>query len=505
MRSKIFSNSPEIELNRLRNILDSAGDGFIMLDCDGNIVDANETLCKNLGYAFQDILALKIGDIDDEVANAFSESWETVQKQGPDIVRYGRHKCKDGTTYPVEIKMFPIEYGGIAYLSAFIRDVSDRKVIEEKLKLTQFAVDHAGDAAFWLDAVEHKFIYVNKKACEFLGYTHEELTTMGVSDIDMQFTDELWPKFVKRLKLLNEIQFETDFRHKDGMIFPVELTANHMEYEGRCYVVAFVREISARRKVEKDLRDAKEKSEQASQAKSEFLTSMSHELKTPLNAIIGYSDMLATEFSSVLSSEEKHFAKSIYQAGLHLLGLIDDVLDLATIESGKVNLEFEPVNVYEIVVDSIAITKLLAEKKNITFNADSAALKEINVWADKKKLTQVIINLLSNAIKYNRQDGSVTIECQQNENDCRINIIDTGYGIPEDKRKQIFSPFSRLGKENSDIEGTGVGLVICKSLVELMGGAIDFDSTPDEGTCFYLIVPNAEAGPVQKQLVSNTG
>lgn len=505
MRSKTFSNDPQTELQRLRQILDSAGDGFVMHDLKGNIVDANETLCRDLGYSLDEMLSLTISDIDIEAVTNLDGMWETLHQDGSNLVTYGTLRSKDNKRISVEIKMFSVEYKGTPYVSAFIRDITDRKNTEEALKLTQFAIDQAADAAFWLDTAEYKFIYVNQKACDSLGYTKEELVNMNVSDIDVEFTDELWPKFVEELKSINEVKFETEFITKDGTVFPVELTAKHMKYNGRCYVIAFTREISSRRKAEKELRDAKEKAEKASQAKSEFLTSMSHELKTPLNAIIGYSDLLATEFSEAMSGEEKHFATSIHQAGLHLLGLINDVLDLATIESGKLNLELEPVSLKDVVEHCLGITKLMARRKEVTIEIKPEFVDYVNVWADRKKFTQIILNLISNSIKYNKVGGSVTISYSRNEKDTRIEIKDTGMGIPDDRKHEIFSSFCRLGKENSQIEGTGVGLVICKSLIDLMGGNIGFESQCGKGSTFYLTISNASPSSDFGNVLSKTG
>lgn len=490
MRSKNFSNNPEIELQRLRNILDSAGDGFIMHDMKGNIVDANETLCRNLGYTLEELLTLRVIDIDVDAATKLDGTWERLHDHNRTLIAYGRHKCKDGRLYPVELKLFAVENDGTHYVSAFVRDISDRKVTDHKLKLTQFAIDHAADAAFWVDVETHKFVYVNIKACDNLGYTQEEFLKMGIPDIDVPFTEDAWPIFIKELKEAVEKTFESELQHKSGARFPVEITASFMEYERKNYVVAFIREISARRKAEIELREAKEKSERDSQAKSQFLTAMSHELKTPLNAIIGYSEMLYTEDSSGLTDEQRHYSSSINQAGHHLLGLIDDVLDLATIESGKVKLEFRSTRLRELLEHSAAITALMAQQKNVSIKIGGAESADLNVWVDKKKLTQVLLNLMSNAIKYNRQNGSVEIEFFQHNDHVQVNIRDTGYGIPAEKQEGLFSPFNRLGKENSDIEGTGVGLVICKSLIELMGGTIQFESKKDVGTCFYFTVPS---------------
>ena len=489
MRSKTFSTNTESELQRLRNLLDSAGDGFIMHDLKGNIVDANETLCTGLGYSFEELMGLNVSDIDIEAKNNCDKMWDELHRNDSTIVSYGKHKCKDGKIHPVEIKLFAIEHNNIPYISAFVRDISDRVIFDQKLNLTQFAIDHAADAAFWVDVSTRKFIYVNQKACDYLGYSQEDLLTMGIPDIDTNFLDDVWPQFVKELKAVNEQTFESELVKKTGTHIPVEITANYMEYEGKRYVVAFIREISARRKADIELREAKEKAEEANKAKSEFLTSMSHELKTPLNAIIGYSEMLSVESTPELSEEQKHFSNSINQAGHHLLGLIDDVLDLASIESGNINFEFESVRLKEIVDHSIAITRLMAQKKGVTLFLGPNVSNSICAWADKKKLTQVILNLISNAIKYNCERGSVEIDFCTSGDYVKVNIKDSGCGIPEEKKADLFSPFNRLGKENSDIEGTGVGLVICRSLIENMNGNLNFVSKYDEGSCFFFTLP----------------
>ncbi|MDH5217441.1 MAG: PAS domain S-box protein [Gammaproteobacteria bacterium] len=493
MRSRSLQNSSDTELQRLRKILDSAGDGFIMHDLMGNIVDANDALCRELGYSLEELQNMTVADIDQDAAKDLDGMWDNLHKSHSTVVAYGQLKSKDGRTFPVEIKLYAVEDEGAQYVCAFLRDISDRTIKEERINFTQFAIDNASDAAFWVDVATKKFMYVNRRAREYLDYTEEEFLEMGIPDIDVQFSKDVWPIFVENLKKIKEDTFESELVKKSGCLIPVEITTSYMEYGGKSYVVAFIREISERRKTEAELLEAKERAEQASQAKSEFLTAMSHELKTPLNAIIGYSEMLTVDFSDELSVEQMHCSNSINKAGLHLLGLIDDVLDLASIESGKVELSFERVNLCEILEHCLAITRLMAQKRGVSVHVSSVSKENAIVWADRTKLTQVVLNLISNAIKYNRKNGSVEIECSQHDNMVRVSIRDTGYGIPENRRDALFSHFNRLGKENSEIEGTGVGLVICRSLVELMGGEIGLESETDQGSCFYFTVPVYES------------
>ena len=489
MTSNNLPGNSNSELSRLRNILDSAGDGFVMHDMKGNIVDANAPLCSCLGYTYDEMTSIKVFDIDPAMSPSCEGMWKQLHKEQSTLLVCTDLKTKNGEAHPTEIKLFSFSDNGEKYICAFMRDITARKETEQKLNFTQFAIDYAADSAFWVDVESNKFIYVNRKACENLGYSEQEFMNMGIADIDTVFTNDGWIPFIEKLKKTHEMTFESELFSKSGARFPVEITANYLEYEGKSYFIAFIREISERKKYELELQDAKNRAEKANRAKSEFLTSMSHELKTPLNAIIGYSEMLYLDSSTELNEEQLHCSTSINQAGHHLFGLIDNVLDLATIESGKVNLEMRTVNLKQTLEHCIAITKIMANKNNIEITMKDSVSDDLSVRSDKTKLCQIVLNLISNAIKYNRKNGSVDIDCYESKGKFKIDIRDTGYGIPEETKQALFLPFNRLGQENSQIEGTGVGLVICKSLIELMGGEIGFESEQDKGSCFYVTIP----------------
>lgn len=227
----------------------------------------------------------------------------------------------------------------------------------------------------------------------------------------------------------------------------------------------------------------KAKADKSNKAKSEFLTNMSHELRTPLNAILGFSQLL--KMRDAENTEVSKSANEIILAGEYLLSLINEILDLAAIESGKTELVLEPVLCNEILDTSLDIINPLANEKNITININ--VLSECNIIADKKRLQQVCINLLSNAVKYNNQDGVINITLEENnENSCKLSITDSGIGIKPEFHDRMFQPFARDSSNNDVIEGTGVGLVITKKLVEQMQGNIGFNSEYGRGTEFWL-------------------
>ncbi len=245
------------------------------------------------------------------------------------------------------------------------------------------------------------------------------------------------------------------------------------------------------------LAQAKGAAEQANQAKSSFLSSMSHELRTPLNAILGFAQLLTSESLPVTVEQKKEFATHIVDAGKHLLLLINEVLDLAKVESGTLTLSLEPVNLVEVVLECQTLISPMASKRAIqlTFPPD----ENLHAIADRTRLKQILLNLLSNAIKYNRNGGAVIVSCVRGtEEKIRISVQDTGPGLDESHLLQLFQPFNRLGQETSAEEGTGIGLVVSKRLVELMGGEIGVTSTLGLGSVFWIDLKFASIEPLER-------
>jgi len=234
-----------------------------------------------------------------------------------------------------------------------------------------------------------------------------------------------------------------------------------------------------------ELETAKSLAEKANLAKSDFLSSMSHELRTPLNAILGFTQLLESGTPTPTPAQQRNL-EQILKAGWYLLELINEILDLALIESGKATLSHEPVSLAEVMLECRAMVDPQAQKRGIVMTYPHFELPYF-VSADRTRVKQVLINLLFNAIKYNKPEGSVTVEYQPiPPGSIRINVRDTGNGLAAEQLLQLFQPFNRLGKETGVEEGTGIGLVVTKRLVELMGGSIGADSTVGVGSVFWF-------------------
>ncbi len=342
--------------------------------------------------------------------------------------------------------------------------------------------------------------HANQRCEALLGYRPEELVGRSV--------EELIPRALRTSHAAHRqhyhqapvprsmgVGLELAALHRDGRSIPVEISLSPVYTTRRRWVCAALRDMTWRRSREVELEAARRSADLANAAKSEFLASMSHELRTPLNAILGFAQLLQRDKKHPISERQHHWVEHVLRGGQHLLRLIDDVLDLARIESGRLLLSPEPVAVDAVLDEVLTTLAPIAERGGIELGSSATSPELPAAQADRTRLAQILLNYGSNAIKYGRAGGRVTFTSYASAGRVRVTVSDTGIGIPEEKQALLFQPFQRAGQETGTIEGTGIGLAICKRLAEAMHGSVGFRSTPGQGSEFWVELPVSAVQP----------
>lgn len=286
--------------------------------------------------------------------------------------------------------------------------------------------------------------------------------------------------------------YEVTALKKDGSTFPALLSGKMMFYKGKNVRVTSLSDISARKAAEVELIKARHEAEEANHAKSEFISRMSHELRTPLNSILGFAQLLDMDELTPVHKKRIHY---ILNSGKHLLNLINEVLDIAQIESGRISIFPETIRLSTFIAEMAETVKPLADKLHVRIEVIKPASNELFVISDLMKLNQILLNVLNNGIKYNRPGGSVEIKTEilasymAGVDFCRISVKDTGFGISPEDIQKLYIPFQRIGAEKMEIEGTGLGLALVKKLSEAMGINFELESTIGEGSTFWFEMP----------------
>ncbi|WP_334181104.1 PAS domain S-box protein [Methylobacter sp.] len=516
-------------------IFNSANFSSIATDAKGVIQIFNVGAERMLGYAAADVLnKITPADISDsrEVivrAKALSEELSTPISPGFEALAFKASRGiediyeltyirKDGSRFPAVVSVTALRDAQKAIIGYLLigTDNTIRKQIEaeqmlldQRLRDQQFytrsLIESNIDALMTTDPLGI-ITDVNKQMMALTGCLRDELIGAPFKDF---FTDPERAEASIKLVLSEKkvTNYELTVRARDGKETVVSYNATTFYDRDRNLqgVVASARDITERNRLDQvlkeknaELENAKSVAEKANLAKSDFLSRMSHELRTPLNAILGFAQLLESGPPPPSAAQILRL-QQIIKAGWYLLELINEILDLAVIESGKLSLSREAVSLIDVVHECQAMVEAQAQQHDIrlTFHPFDPG------WfanADRTRVKQVLINLLSNAIKYNREHGTVDVYCIESAPDClRIRIKDSGAGLTPEQLVQLFQPFNRLGQETGAVEGTGIGLVVTKQLVELMGGAIGVDSTVGVGSEFWIdlvkdVTPQLDAG-----------
>jgi PAS domain S-box-containing protein len=484
---------------KFRGLLESAPDAIVIVDKDGRIVLVNFQAEKLFGYRRDDILGSGVERL---VPSRFRDNHPRhriayfneprVRPMGAGLTLYGLRQ--DGSEFPVEISLSPLETEEGTLVMAAIRDVTERRRAEEKFRSL---LESAPDAMVIVDQTGH-ITLINSQTEKLFGYTRRELLGNRIEILMPERFRDIHPSHRRHYFIEPRVRpmgagFELHGLHKDGREFPVEISLSPLETEEGMLVTAAIRDVTERKLFEKTLQEKNIELENASLAKDRFLASMSHELRTPLNAIIGFTGTLLMKLPGPLTADQEKQLTTIRTSANHLLSLINDLLDLAKIESGKVKLKLEPVICQEIMEEVAVSLRPLAETRGLHFDLKMPD-EAHTIQVDHRALRQIIINLTNNAIKFT-EEGSVCLMLHLSHRDGRpvteISVSDTGIGIRPEDQARLFQAFEQLETTNLHrrYEGTGLGLHLSQKLVGLLGGTITFQSEYGQGSTFTLLLP----------------
>ena len=524
----LLAQSRENE-KKLKTMFAIASDGIMhwRMDPQGNpglFLEANEALLRLVGYSRPDFLRLTLLNIlPPVVVEGLPEQFARLKRE-KNITMEWTLAAKNGRRIPVEagLGLIEIEEGGAVL--CILHDVRDRKLREaqveaalkaaaENEKKLQEVFDASTDAIFIHEVLPDgrwgQFKEVNEAAVVYTGYSRDELKNMSTPDLVVPgHGTKAAPEIFREVQEKGRVTFESMHRTKDGREVPVEVSSRHFELRGETVILSSVRDIAERRQREAALKEAMEKVAQQNvqlkkldEMKDDFLSAASHELRTPLTSIKGYLKLLTGGMAGSLNDMQRDFAQTALANSDRLFDLVNDLLDLSRLESGRMTMHLasEPVDL--VLRNAFGVVKNLAEQKGIELRVQSPGTTK-NAFVDREKMERLLINYISNALKFTPQGGVIEIGTRAGIREGKTGwswwVKDSGIGIPPEAQARVFDKFYQV--ENADTRragGTGLGLAICMRIAEAHGGTVWVESEKDKGSTFWAFTSDEKPKGVE--------
>jgi PAS domain S-box-containing protein len=486
---------------KYRGIFENAVEGFFQTTPDGKFIAANRAFARMLGFDSPEELIRERTDIAQEnyVNPQSREEFKRLLDENGSVLDFDLEAYRrDGSRIWLSENVLAVrdDKGTVHHYEGTAQDITGRKRAESALRASEEryrALFESNPSPMWVYDLETlSFLAVNAAAIKHYGYSEVEFLAMTIKDIR---PPEDVPVLMEDLEQTTAALSDSCWRHrkKNGAVIDAEIASHELPWLGRRARVVLVHDITERKRAEENVQRLHKAEEdqrlavEANRMKNEFLTTMSHELRTPLNSIIGFTGTMLMGLPGPITPAQKKQLETVKASARHQLSLINDLLDLAKIESGKVELRLEPIACEEVVQEVAETLRPVAENKGLALHVDLPAETRI-AHAEKRALKQILINLVNNAIKFTEQ-GEVRIELGNGNKKTSIAVTDTGSGITEEDRLKLFKAFSRLEHTNAHREeGTGLGLHLSQKLAELMGGEIKLESEVGKGSTFTLVL-----------------
>jgi PAS domain S-box-containing protein len=457
------------------------------------VLECNAAVETVFGYPGDEVVGRDTGflHVNEKALARFRENLKQELQKG-DIARipYFYMKRRDGSVFPSEHVVVPLKDAGgrqTGWVST-VRDASQRRHTEDALRQSDENFKAIADNALFGIAVKQrgsKFLYVNAQLARLTGYQTNELLGMNTRDLVLP---EMWEATLAQhreyvQKKLSGYRVTTTLLKKNGEPLPVEVIHTRSSWQNQRAALLMFYDVTERLRIE-----------HSNQAKSEFIAAMSHELRTPLNSVLGFTELLLDEIPGAVNDEQRESLNDIYQGGRYLLSLINEVLDLSSIEAGKMVLNPTDVEIGDVVNEAVnRVTPAVRKKQQQLAVMVPEGLPQLNT--DSKRLQQVLLNLLSNASKFTAEKGELSLDVKPADGGLEISIKDSGIGIREEDQVHMFEEFVQLEQLDKKQKGSGLGLALTRKLLELMGGRIWFTSVYGQGSVFSFILPLKQPPP----------
>lgn len=485
----------------VQDLYDNAPTGYHSLDDRGNYLLINQTQLDWLGYTREEIIGQPfVRFLSPSSADSFQSSFQLFKERGWTRDLEFEMIRKDGDKFPVLINATAVmdKHGNFLMSRSTVFDNTERKKADQSLRESaeqnQLLFEESPEAVLLFDNTG-RVIRINRAFEHLSGFNREQILLRLMNELELISNEQLVQLAGAMLEALQSADgvstTELKLKHAGGKQRNVDVSVFALRIQGRQHYLVTMRDITAEKQAEETLRLANTELERALRMKDEFLANMSHELRTPLNAILGISESLAEQVAGTLNEKQAKYINTILESGQHLLELINDILDLAKINAGKIELDKHKVDMHALVQSSLRIIRELAQKKelNVSVEIDN----DVNyAWVDERRLKQMLVNLLSNAVKFTPKGGDIGIHlCGDAPNKIlKITVWDTGIGIKQEEIPIIFHPFMQLDAGLArESQGTGLGLVLVSQMARLHGGSVSVDSTPGQGSRFTVAIP----------------